>query len=109
MAQKKLSKKKKAAKLPEGESGTARKERSKNLKLVQGEVVSDKMDKTRVILISTKKRHPLLKRSLLRSRRVKVHDAKNESKLGDWVSALETRPLSRDKRHRLFKVLEKAK
>ena len=104
MAQKKVSKKKKVDTLPEK---GIEKERSKKLKLVQGEVVSDKMDKTRVILISTKKRHPLLKRSLLRSRRIKVHDARNESKLGDLVSALETRPLSKDKHHRLFKILEK--
>lgn len=85
------------------------KERTKKLKLLRGEVVSDKMDKTRVILLSTKKSHPFLKRSILRSRRVKIHDARNESKMGDLVSALETRPLSREKRHRLFRILEKAK
>ena len=105
-----LKKKKKASPLPKGDSsGELKKERAKKLRLIRGEVVSDKMDKTRVILIRSKKRHPLLKRSILRSRRVKIHDGKNESKLGDFVSALEMRPLSKEKRHRLFKVLEKAK
>ena len=96
-----------------GESEESReklgKERLRKFKLVRGEIVSDKMDKTRVLVMRSKKRHPFLKRSILRSRRIKIHDPKNESKLGDLVSALETRPLSRDKRHRLFKILEKAK
>ena len=105
MAPKKVSKKKEASK----SLLSKKKERSKRLRLVQGEVVSDKMDKTRVVLINTKKRHPLLKHSLLRSRRIKIHDERNESKLGDRVIALETRSLSRDKRHCLFKILGKIK
>ena len=83
--------------------------RSKNIKYITGKVVSDKMDKTRVILIETMKQHPLFKKAIKRSTRIKIHDERNECKLGDVVTAIETRPLSKDKRHRLFKVLEAAK
>jgi small subunit ribosomal protein S17 len=82
--------------------------RTAKVRLIQGRVVSDTMDKTRVILLESRKMHPLIKKPLVKSHRIKIHDAKNESKLGDVVLAVETRPLSRDKRHRLFKILEKA-
>ncbi|MCE9599912.1 MAG: 30S ribosomal protein S17 [Spirochaetia bacterium] len=82
--------------------------RSARLRIIQGRVVSDKMDKTRVILLESRKMHPLIRKPLTKSARVKIHDPKNESKEGDVVQALETRPLSRDKRHRLLKIVEKA-
>ena len=86
-----------------------KRERSKNVRIIQGKVVSDNMDKTRVILVETLMMHPLFKKAVRRSTRYKIHDEKNETKVGDLVSAVETRPLSRHKRHRLFKVLEKAR
>ncbi len=82
--------------------------RSKNIKILQGRVVSVKNNKTRIILVETTKMHPLFKKTQKKSKRIKIHDEKNEANLGDLVSAIETRPLSADKRHRLFKILEKA-
>ncbi len=84
-------------------------ERSKNIRIIQGRVVSDKMDKTRVILVESLIRHPLFKKAVRRSTKYKIHDERNETHVGDLVSAVETRPLSKEKRHRLFKILEKAR
>jgi small subunit ribosomal protein S17 len=84
-------------------------ERSKNIRIIQGRVVSDKMDKTRVILVESLIRHPLFKKAVRRSTKYKIHDERNETHMGDLVSAVETRPLSKEKRHRLFKILEKAR
>jgi small subunit ribosomal protein S17 len=75
----------------------------------QGVVVSDKMDKTIVVEITMRKLHPLYKKYLTRSKRIKAHDEKNEAHEGDTVSVVECRPLSRDKRWRLASILEKAK
>ncbi len=75
---------------------------------IQGRVVSDKNDKTRVILIETLKMHPLFKKAIRRSVRIKIHDEANESKEGDLVLAYETRPLSREKRHMLEKIIERS-
>ena len=86
-----------------------KRERSKNMRIIQGKVISDKMDKTRVILVEDLKMHPLFKKAVRQSTKYKIHDEKNETKVGDVVSAVETRPLSAQKRHRLFKVLEKAR
>ena len=83
--------------------------KERKIRTLTGKVVSDKMDKTRVILIETQKRHPLFKKSIRRSTRVKIHDEKNESREGDIVMAVETRPLSKEKHHRLIKIVEKAK
>jgi small subunit ribosomal protein S17 len=85
------------------------KERSEKMRTIQGRVVSDKMDKTRVIRIETIKLHPIFRKSMKRTRRLKIHDEHNVSKEGDLVLAVETRPLSREKRHRLLKVLEQSK
>jgi small subunit ribosomal protein S17 len=74
---------------------------------IQGKVVSDKNDKTRVILIETLKMHPLFKKAIRRSVRIKIHDEANESKEGDLVLAYETRPLSKEKRHKLEKIIER--
>ena len=70
-----------------------------------GTVVSDKMDKTVVVLIETRVRHPLYGRTVTRSRRFKVHDETNACKTGDKVRIMETRPLSKEKRWRVVEVL----
>lgn len=83
------------------------KKRESKMRLIQGRVVSDKNDKTRIILIETTIIHPLFRKTVKRSQRIKIHDEKNEAKVGDYVSAVETRPLSRHKRHRLFRILKR--
>lgn len=83
------------------------KERSNNIRVVQGRVVSDKMDKTRVILLETFYTHPKFRKIVKVSRRLKIHDERNESRKNDVVQAVETRPLSRHKRHRLLKIVER--
>lgn len=72
-------------------------------------VVSDKMDKTIVVAVETKVRHPLYGKTVKRTTKFKVHDENNEAKMGDKVSIMETRPLSKDKRWRLVEIVEKAK
>ena len=74
-----------------------------------GVVVSDKMDKTIVVAIKTKVRHPLYGKMVNRTRKFKAHDEKNECGIGDTVKIMETRPLSKDKRWRLVEIIEKAK
>lgn len=76
---------------------------------LQGVVKSDKMDKTIVIEITMRKLHPLYKKYLTRSKRIKAHDENNEAHEGDVVRIVETRPLSRDKRWKLAEIVEKAK
>ena len=75
----------------------------------QGKVVSDKMDKTIVVLIEDNVKHPLYGKIMKRSIKLKAHDENNECKIGDKVEIMETRPLSKDKRWRLVEVIEKAK
>ncbi|SHE46689.1 30S ribosomal protein S17 [Clostridium fallax] len=74
-----------------------------------GKVVSDKMDKTIVVAIETKVRHPLYGKTVNRTTKFKAHDEKNEARIGDRVLIMETRPLSKDKRWRLVEIVEKAK
>ncbi len=74
-----------------------------------GTVVSDKMDKTVVVQVSDRKKHPLYKKIIQHRVRFKVHDESNECKVGDLVRIMETRPLSRDKRWRVVEVVEKAR
>ena len=74
-----------------------------------GTVVSDKMDKTIVVAVKDSVRHPLYKKIIKRTVRFKAHDEKNECRTGDRVSIMETRPISKDKRWRLDKIIEKAK
>lgn len=74
-----------------------------------GRVVSDKMDKTVVVAVETKVRHPLYGKIMNRTTKFKVHDENNEAKNNDRVLIMETRPLSKDKRWRLVEILEKAK
>jgi small subunit ribosomal protein S17 len=74
-----------------------------------GKVVSDKMDKTIVVAVEDNVKHPLYKKVVKHTARFKAHDENNECKTGDRVLIMETRPLSKDKRWRLVKILEKAK
>ena len=74
-----------------------------------GIVVSDKMDKTIVVAVKTKVRHPLYGKMVNHTLKVKAHDENNECGIGDTVRIMETRPLSKDKRWRLVEIIEKAK
>ena len=75
----------------------------------QGVVVSDKMDKTIVVAISTRVRHPLYGKIVKRTTKLKAHDEENACGIGDTVRLMETRPLSREKRWRVVEIIEKAK
>ena len=74
-----------------------------------GKVVSDKMDKTVVVAIVDNVKHPLYKKIIKRSVKLKAHDENNECRIGDRVEVMETRPLSKDKRWRVTNIIEKAK
>mgnify|MGYP005962271271 FL=1 len=74
-----------------------------------GKVVSDKMDKTVVVAIIDNVKHPLYKKIVKRTVRLKAHDENNACKVGDRVEVMETRPLSKDKRWRVVEIIEKAK
>jgi len=74
-----------------------------------GKVVSDKMDKTVVVAIEKNVRHPLYKKIVKRTLKLKAHDENNECKEGDWVKIMETRPLSKEKRWRVVEIVEKAR
>ncbi len=74
-----------------------------------GKVVSDKMDKTIVVAITDHVRHPLYKKIVKKTYKLKAHDENNECGIGDTVRVMETRPLSKDKRWRLVEIIEKAK
>ena len=74
-----------------------------------GQVVSDKMDKTIVVAIEDSVQHPLYKKTMKRTYQLKAHDENNECGIGDPVEVMETRPLSKDKRWRLVRIIEKAK
>jgi small subunit ribosomal protein S17 len=73
-----------------------------------GRVISDKMDKTVVVEVETSAHHPLYHKTVKKVEKYKVHDEKKESKTGDLVKIIETRPLSRDKRWRVAEVLIKS-
>ena len=74
-----------------------------------GKVVSDKMEKTIVVAVVDTESHPLYKKSVKNTVKFKAHDENNEAHVGDTVSIMETRPLSKDKRWRLVEILERAK
>ena len=74
-----------------------------------GKVVSDKMEKTIVVAVENKVKHPLYKKIVKRTYKLKAHDENNECNIGDKVKVMETRPLSKDKRWRLVEIMEKAK
>lgn len=74
-----------------------------------GMVTSDKMDKTVVVSVKDRVRHPLYKKIINRTIKLKAHDELNECGIGDRVKVMETRPLSKDKRWRVVEIIEKAK
>ena len=74
-----------------------------------GKVVSDKMDKTIVVAIEDHVKHPLYKKIVKRTYKLKAHDENNECNIGDTVRIMETRPLSKMKRWRLVEIIERAK
>ncbi|MGL4483588.1 MAG: 30S ribosomal protein S17 [Anaerovoracaceae bacterium] len=74
-----------------------------------GMVVSDKMDKTIVVELADFVQHSLYKKAVIRTKKVKAHDAENKCDIGDKVKIMEVRPLSRDKRWRLVEIIEKVK
>jgi len=74
-----------------------------------GHVISDKMDKTVVVAVDVRKKHPIYKKSFKKTVKYKVHDKKNTCNTGDKVKIMEMRPLSREKRWRVIEVLEKSK
>ena len=84
-------------------------ERTTSRKTRVGRVSSDKMDKTIVVAIEDRVAHPLYKKIIQRTYKLKAHDEKNECRIGDRVKVMETRPLSKDKRWRLVEIIEKAK
>ena len=78
-------------------------------KVMQGVVVSDKMDKTIVVLVEDRVKYPLYGKVMTKSSRIKVHDEDNTAGVGDRVRVMETRPLSAQKRWRLVEIIERAK
>ncbi|GAA4000666.1 MULTISPECIES: 30S ribosomal protein S17 [Allokutzneria] len=80
-----------------------------NRKVREGYVVSDKMDKTIVVSLEDRKKHPRYSKVLRSTTKVKAHDEENTAGVGDRVLLMETRPLSATKRWRLMEILEKAK
>ena len=78
-------------------------------KVVEGLVVSDKMDKTVVVAVEDRVQHPRYKKTLRRTNKIKAHDESNACGIGDRVLLMETRPLSASKRWRVVEILEKAK
>ena len=74
-----------------------------------GKVISDKMDKTIVVAVENRVAHPLYKKIIKRTYKLKAHDEDNTCGVGDRVRVMETRPISKDKRWRLVEIIEKAK
>ena len=74
-----------------------------------GIVVSNKMDKTVVVEVMSQEKHPLYKKFVKKTKKYKAHDAENACGIGDTVEIMETRPLSKDKYHRVVRIVEKAK
>jgi len=78
-------------------------------KVIQGIVSSDKMDKSRVVVVERRVKHPLYKKYVKKTSKFMAHDEKNESHIGDTVKIMEARPLSKKKRWRLVEIVERAK
>ena len=83
--------------------------RTTSRKVRVGKVVSDKMDKTVVVIVEDRVAHKTYKKIIGRTYRLKAHDENNECKVGDIVRVMEARPLSKDKRWRVVEIVEKAK
>ena len=84
-------------------------ERTTSRKVRVGKVVSDKMDKTIVVIVEDRVAHKVYKKIIGRTYRLKAHDENKECRVGDIVRVMETRPLSKDKRWRVVEIVEKAK
>ena len=80
-----------------------------NKKMFTGQVLSDRMDKTIVVAVTSRKMHHLYKKYLTQTKKLKAHDENNDAHIGDTVRVVETRPISKEKRWRLIDVLERAK
>ena len=78
-------------------------------KTMVGVVVSDKMNKTVVVLVTSKKKHPIYGKYITFTKKYKAHDEKNDAHVGDTVEIVETRPLSKDKYFRVLRIVERAK
>jgi len=78
-------------------------------KTLTGRVVSNKMQKTIVVMIERRMLHPLYKKYVTRSKKIKAHDEQGGAQIGDLVQVIESRPMSKDKRWRLVEILERAK
>ena len=78
-------------------------------RVLTGVVVRNTNDKTITVEVSTSKKHPLYNKDFTVSKRYRAHDENNEAQIGDTVEIMETRPLSKDKRYRLVRIVEKAK
>lgn len=81
---------------------------AKVLRTLKGRVVSDKMDKTITVLIERRVRHPLYGKFVTRSKKIHVHDERNEARVGDIVTVTSSRPISKTKTWRLVEVVERA-
>ena len=95
--------------MAENQTAVAGELRRGRRKVREGLVVSDRMEKTVIVVIQELKPHPLYKKVVRRRTRLKVHDETNSCGVGDRVRVAETRPLSKDKRWRVDEILEKAK
>ena len=93
---------------PAGGAETAEGSRARR-KIRVGVVVSDKMDKTVLVRIDRRVRHPLYKKTVARSNKLAAHDESNDAHVGDTVKVMETRPLSKSKRWRVIEIVERAK
>ena len=78
-------------------------------KVIQGVVSSDRMDKSRVVVVERRVKHPLYKKYVKKTSKFMAHDEQNDSHIGDTVKIMETRPLSKNKRWRLVEIVERAK
>jgi len=84
-------------------------ENRQNRKVREGTVVSNKMDKTAVVAVIERVRHPKYAKFVMRTKKLYVHDEANDANIGDKVRVMETRPLSKNKRWRVVEVMERAK
>lgn len=78
-------------------------------RVLTGIVVSNTNDKTITVVVSTSKKHPLYNKNFTATKKYRAHDENNEAQVGDTVEIMETRPLSKDKYHRVVRIVEKAK
>jgi len=78
----------------------------KNGKILEGKVISDKLEKTIIVMVGIKLSHQLYKHAIAQRKKYKVHDEKNEAKVGDRVRIIESRPFSREKRFKLLEIIK---